>query len=168
MQVLMTKQHDRDVEEINLLQANIEMETKQMQQEIAAQKRQCCKIISAENIKFLAEARSKAYETKVIKEAQAYKERVTIEADNAAQIIREDAQARLDVAKAKSQAWIREAQAEERAAAAMEGMRRHEEKMQLAEAMKDMSKKGNFVLAGKSGQSVLDFYVQTFDTVAKR
>jgi len=47
-------------------------------------------------------------------------------------------------------------------------MRRHEEKMQLAEAMKDMSKKGNFVLAGKSGQSVLDFYVQTFDTVAKR
>jgi hypothetical protein len=39
MQVLMTFQHNQDVEEINLLQAEIEQETQQVLQKIAAQKR---------------------------------------------------------------------------------------------------------------------------------
>ena len=81
MQFLMSKQHEKDVEEINLLQANIEGETIEKLQEISAYKRQSCKIIQAENIKTLAESQSKAYATKVLKEAEAYKTEQITEAD---------------------------------------------------------------------------------------
>jgi hypothetical protein len=85
-----------------LLQAEIEQETQQTLKKIAAQKRQACKVIDAENVKHLAEARSQAFRTKVIKEAEAYKEKCQIEADIQAQIIMENADSRLEVAKNKS------------------------------------------------------------------
>ena len=55
MQSLMAYQHNKDVEEINLIQTEIEEKTKKDVAEIAAQKRQSCKTILAENIKELAE-----------------------------------------------------------------------------------------------------------------
>ena len=168
MQVLMTFQHNQDVEEINLLQAEIEQETQQVLQKIAAQKRQSCKIIDAENIKALAEARSEAFKTKVMKEAEAYKEKCHIQADIEAQIIRENANTRLEVAKNKSQALIKEAQAEEKASAPMEGMRRHTEKMKLAEGLKNLASKGHMIVSDKNGQQVLDYYNQTLDLVGYR
>jgi len=48
-------------------------------------------LIDANNIKALAEARSNAFKTKCMKEAEAYREKAHIEADNAAKIIMEDA-----------------------------------------------------------------------------
>jgi len=135
LQVLMTCQHDKDVEEINLLQTEIEMETAQKLKEIHAAKRASTETIAAENIRTLAEARAQAFETKVIKEAEAYKAKQEILADVQAKIILENAESRLAVAKDKSQALIREASAEEKAAGPMEGMRRHEEKMKLAGSM---------------------------------
>jgi len=74
-----------------------------------------------------------------------------LEADNYAVIIRENAEARLKTAQFKSQALIKEASAEEKMAEKLEGMRRHEEKMKLATALKKLSTKGNMVLSGKSG-----------------
>ena len=54
---------------------------------INAHKKQSCKIIEAENVKSLAEARSNAFKTKVLKEAEAFKEKCHIEADVQTQII---------------------------------------------------------------------------------
>jgi len=54
----MTAQHDIDVEEINLIQTTVEMETKQIVSKIAADKRKAVKIIQADNIRALAELRA--------------------------------------------------------------------------------------------------------------
>lgn len=75
-------------------------------------------MIDANNIKALAEARSNAFKTKCMKEAEAYREKAHIEADNAAKIIMEDAQSRFACAQSNSQAMITEATAEERQSAA--------------------------------------------------
>lgn len=124
--------------------------------------------IEAQNIKDLAELRANAFKTKVLKEAEAYKIKCMIEADNKAKIIRENAQARLDVAKNKSEALIKEAVAEEKAASSMEGVRRHTEKMKLASSLEQLAKNGHMVVSGDNGQKVLDFYNQTLDLVASR
>jgi uncharacterized membrane protein YqiK len=168
MQTLMTYQHNQDVEEINLLQAQVEEETKQKVAEINAQRRQITKVIQAQNVKDLAELRANAFKTKVLKEAEAYKIKCMIEAENKARITRENAEARLEVAKAKSEALIREATAEEKAQANMEGLRRHSEKMKLADGLENLARKGNMIVAGENGQKVLDFYNQTLEIVASR
>jgi hypothetical protein len=84
----MTFQHNQDVEEINLLQTEIEMETSQKLKEITANQNQACRIIEAENVKHLAEIRSQAFEAKVINEAEAYKTKMHTEADIKAKIIK--------------------------------------------------------------------------------
>lgn len=48
------------------------METDQQIKKIAALKHQSCKVIEAENQKFLAECRSKKKATVLLKEAEAY------------------------------------------------------------------------------------------------
>lgn len=124
--------------------------------------------IDAQNIKDLAELRANTFKTKVLMEAEAYKIKCMIEADNKATIIRENAQARLQVAKNKSEALIKEASAEEKAQTSLEGMRRHTEKMTLAESLQNLASKGHMIVAGQNGQKVLDFYNQTLDLVASR
>jgi hypothetical protein len=91
-----------------------------------------------------------------------------LEADIQSQIITENADARLEVAKNKSQALMKEAAAEGNASAAMEGMRRHKEKMKLAGGLKSLASQGHMVVAGANGQKVLDFYNQTLDLIASR
>jgi len=55
----------------------------------------------------LAELRSKAQAITILKEAESYKEQQEIIADTEAKIIRENAEARLEVAKSKSAALIK-------------------------------------------------------------
>jgi hypothetical protein len=144
------------------------METEQKLKEIHANKNMSIKVIAAENIFTLAKVRAEAYQTKVIKEAEAYKTQQELLADNNAKIMSENADSRLAVAKDKSQALIKEAGAEERSSTAMEGMRRHEEKMKLADSMQELASKGHMIVSGKNGQQVLDYYNNTLDLVAKR
>jgi len=115
-------------------------------------KKQSCKLIEAENIKALAEKRATAHKTKVLQEAEAYRQKQTIDADIQAKIILESAEARYNVAKNKSQALIKEATAEEKAAASMEGLRRHTEKMKLAASLEELARNGKMVVSGKNGQ----------------
>jgi hypothetical protein len=112
--------------------------------------------------------RADAFKTKVLREAEAYKTKCMIEAENKAKIIRENAEARLEVAKNKSEALIKEANAEEKASNGMEGLRRHAEKMHLAEGLHNLAKKGHMIVAGENGQKVLDYYSQTLELVASR
>lgn len=72
------------------------------------------------------------------------------------------------MAKNKSQALIKEAEAESKAQNAMEGLRRHTEKMKLAGGLKQLAGKGHMIVSGKNGQQVLDYYNQTLDLVASR
>jgi len=72
-------------------------------------KKQACRLIDAENIKALAEARATAFKNKVVKEAEAYKAKCHIEADIQARIIKENAESRLEVAKNKTAALLKEA-----------------------------------------------------------
>jgi len=94
----------------------------------------------------------------VLKEAEAYKVKCFIEAENKAKIIRSNAEARLEVAKNKSEALIKEATAEEKGAASMENIRRHTEKMKLSESLQTLAKQGNMIVSGENGQKVLDYY----------
>jgi len=130
--------------------------------------RQSCRLIDAENIKSLAEARSNAYKTKVMKEAEAYKIQQEIEADNTARMIKENAQARLKTAQSKTKALTRESQAEEKVSDKLEAVRRHTEKMALANALKNLSSNGKMILSGKSGKDVLEYYNKTLDLVSQR
>lgn len=50
----------------------------------------------------------------------------------------------------------------------MEAIRRHNEKMKLADGLQNLARKGNMIVSGENGQKVLDFYNQTLDLVASR
>jgi hypothetical protein len=67
--------------------------------------------------------------------AKAYMEEKRAKADFEAEIIRKKAQARLEVANNKSKAMIIEANAEASNSGYMEGQRRHEEKMEMTDAL---------------------------------
>lgn len=82
--------------------------------------------------------------------------------------MRSNAAARLEVAKNKSSALIKEANSESSNSAKMEGMRRHTEKMRLAGSLQDVSFNGKMVVAGKNGEAVLDFYKDTLNLVGSR
>mmetsp|Transcript_4395 Transcript_4395/g.7449 ORF Transcript_4395/g.7449 Transcript_4395/m.7449 type:complete len:384 (-) Transcript_4395:74-1225(-) len=168
MQVLFKLQHDKDVEEINLQTSEVEMETEQIVKKTLALKVQSCKTIDAENIKFLAEARAKAKATTITKQAEAYFEQQKINADNEASIIRENAQARLEVAQGKSEALIKEANAEESHAPNMDQLRKFAEKLKLQEALKKLAQNGHMVISGKNGQDILNFYNKTIEEVTHR
>ena len=88
-------------------------------------KHQSCKLIEAENVKLLAEMRSKAKATNVLKEAEAYETMQMIQADQEVAIIKANAQARLNVAQSKCQALEKEADAEMDQCENLEAMRRH-------------------------------------------
>ena len=90
------------------------------------------------------------------------------EADIKAKIIRDNAEARLAVAKDKSEAFMKEASSEEKAAGAMEGTRKHDEKMKLAETLKKLSSNGHMVISGKNGEQVLNYFNKTIDDISKR
>lgn len=98
IQKLHALQHDKDVEEIALQETEIKAETDQIIKSINAYKIQNSKLIEANNQKALAELRSKAKATEVLQKAEAYKAKTHLEADNEADIIRKNAQARLAVA----------------------------------------------------------------------
>jgi hypothetical protein len=83
-------------------------------------------------------------------------------------IIKTEADARLEVAKNRSAALIKEADAELNNSNNMEGMRRHTEKMEMNRALKKLAKKGHMVVSGDNGDKVLNFYNDTLDTINKR
>ena len=58
MQILFKLQHDKDIEEINLLTEEIEQESRKIRLEIDAMKNQSTKLVEANNIKALAQARA--------------------------------------------------------------------------------------------------------------
>ena len=168
MQVLFKLQHDLDVEEINVLETQIEMETTQQIQKIEAMKHQSCKVIEAENQKFLAECRSKKKATVLLKEAEAYELQQKTLADAQVEIIKENAKARLEIANNKSKALEKEADSELNQSGNMEPMRRHMEKMKLNQSLKSLASNGKMVVSGQNGQQVLDFYNGTIDQIIER
>ena len=92
-------------------------------------------MINANSQKDLAKLRAETKALVEVKQAEAYKAEAEAEADNEAAIIRDNAQTRLDTARARCAALIKEADAETRNANNMEGIRRHAEKIGAAEAL---------------------------------
>lgn len=80
--------------------------------EIEAYKQQDIKVINANNILHLSKLRAEAKAVHTVMEAEAYKNKAHALADNAATIIRKNAETRLGVAKDKSEALIIDATAE--------------------------------------------------------
>ena len=72
------------------------------------------------------------------------------------------------MAKSRSQALIKEADAELANSNSMEGMRRHTEKMEMNTALEKLAKRGHMVVSGANGMKVLDFYNEALETVSKR
>lgn len=83
----------------------------------------------------MAEVRAEKIALMELKKAEAYVAEVRTEADNQASIIRHNANTRLQVAKDRCSALIKEAEAEAKMSNNMEGMRRHEEKIGAAEVL---------------------------------
>lgn len=167
-QKLMTKQHEIDVAEIELIQQKIELETNLIIKEINSNKNQSIKLINAHNILKLAKLRSEAVATTAIKKAEAHRDQKHKDADNNAEIIEANAATRLGVAKSKAQALIKEANSELTNSAKVDPMRRHQEKMTLASSLDHISSNGKMVVAGANGQSILNFYNDTMNEVGAR
>lgn len=91
LQKLMTYQHDKDVAEIDLIQMEIQCETDMILKEINAMKEKSVAVIQAENKLQLAKSRAQANATKVLAEAEAYKQKQHQYADNQAAIMRSNA-----------------------------------------------------------------------------
>ena len=83
-------------------------------------------------------------------------------------MIKSEAEARLDVAKNRSSALIKEADSELNNSNNMEGMRRHTEKMHMNKALAKLAKKGHMIVSGQNGDKVLNYYNEALDSVAKR
>ena len=139
MQKLFSLQHDIDVESINLMNEQIKQETLQIKKKIDAMRHQAIKLINAESIKTFSIVRAEAQATKVLKEAEAYKIKQETLADTSVAIIKSEAEARLEVAQSKSQALIKEADAELGNSNNMEGMRRHVEKIAMNKALEKLA-----------------------------
>ncbi len=107
------------------------METDQQIKKIDAMNFQSCKVIEAENQKQLAEIRSKKKETVLNKEAEAYDVQQRSLADDEVEVIRQNANTRLEIAANKGQALGKEADSELQQSNNLEPMRRHMEKMKL-------------------------------------
>ena len=125
-------------------------------------------MIEAGNQKSLADLRSRAKAKKVLKEAEAHKMEQQDLADTEAAIIRLNAQARLDVAKNRTAALIKESVAETAQSNNLEPKRRHDEKLHMVDALTSVAENGQMVVSNKNGQSVLNFYNNALDTVCKR
>jgi hypothetical protein len=63
---------------------------------------------------------------------------------------------------------IKEAEAESANSNKMEGMRRHTEKMSLANAYDNNKSNLKMVVAGKNGQDILDYYINSIQLVETR
>jgi len=114
-------------------------------------KAQSVKVLEAENQKALAEARAKSEATAILKKAEAYRDAHHIATETKVQIITSEAEARLSVAENKCQALSKEADAEMANSNNMEGMRRHTEKLKMADSLKAISESGHMIISGKNG-----------------
>lgn len=104
---------------------------------------------------------------RALKHANAYTDKQHLEADNEAQILRDNASARLAVAKDKTRALIKEAGAESNQQNNMVGQRKHNEKMKLNDALEVLARQGHMVVSGKNGDAVLDFYNNAITEIIK-
>ena len=125
LQKMFAMQHEIDVEEINQIETTVKCETNKIVKEVNALKVQSSKLIEANNQKALAELRSKTKAMIIIKEAEAYKEKMHQEADAETKIIHDNAESRLEVAKSKCKALIKESESEVEQQENMVGQRRH-------------------------------------------
>lgn len=158
--------HEKDVEEIQQLETDIKGQTAQTIKKIAAEKYQSVRVINAENERALAEMRATAKAKQILADAEAYENKMKQEADHEAALIIETAQAQLEVAQNRSQAYKIESGAEANFANNLQGKRVHVEKMQLMDSLKDT--KAQFVVSGKNGQQLLDFYSKTLTEIEQR
>ena len=74
--------HEIDVTEIELIESEVNLKTKEITDEIAAQRRRSQKLIYANSIKQLAESRAQTKATIALQEAEAYKSEQMTLADN--------------------------------------------------------------------------------------
>ena len=74
----------------------------------------------------------------------------------------------MNVAENNAVAIQKEAGSEAANSEYMEGKRKHDEKLKMANCLKHLAEKGHMVVSGKNGQEVLNFYNETLDVVAKR
>ena len=131
-------------------------------------KLQATKVIEAENIKALAQIRAEKIQTETIKQAESYKAEQEALADNESKIIKEQAQTRLQVAKLKCEALIKESQAETTNSEHMQGMRSHTEKMALQDELEQLTSNGKVVLSGQQGEKILDYYTNTITEIQEQ
>lgn len=82
--------------------------------------------------------------------------------------MRDNAAARLQIAKDKSGSLIKESNCEAAQASQMEGKRRHKEKMQLIDSMLDAATRSKIIVAGQKGSQILSYYNDAMDQVTKR
>ena len=100
----------------------------------------------------MAKLRAESIATHKTREAEAYKTKIHALTDNEAEIIKNNAEARLEIVRNKAQALIKEAAAEETNADSVEGIRRHTEQMTLADSFTGIASNGNMVVSGKLGE----------------
>lgn len=127
------------------------METKQVLKEVDALKRLAVLEPEAINNKTLTIKKAKMQALRITKNAEAYKKKVEIQAEIEAQIIQDNANARLEVAKNKSAAMITENEAEMENQEAMAGERAQKQRMKMLDSLKGMGYNSKVVLAGNTG-----------------
>ena len=157
--------HQLAMENIYLEENKVKAETEQQIQIIQAKETQSVKLIQADTIKQGAERKSKKAAEQIKAEAQAYSEQRMIETNAKKESMTYKASVRLDVAKAKVQGTLAEAEAEASQAANLDGKRKYEQKMKMAEGMKKMVLNNQIVIGGANGEELLNYFKETADLV---
>lgn len=121
--------------------------------------------IKGDAIKSQAYNRAQKTAHQSLSTANAHSEAKKIEADIKSKIISINAKNRLEASKLKSQALSIEADAESAQSANLDPKRKHEERMALAENLKQIAALNKMMITGKNAEELLGYFKDTNDMV---
>lgn len=157
--------HQLAMEEINLEKVKVAAETEQKVSIIKAQEKQSVSVIQAEAVKAQAEQRAKKEAERILAEAKAYSEAKIAEANAQKEALKLKAQVRLEAAKSRQTGIMQEAEAENTHAANLDGKRKFEQKVKMAENMAKMIATNKIIVSGENGENLLSYFKETNDLV---
>lgn len=146
MEVISKLNHEKDVEEIQQFSDIIDAETNLEKAKVEAEQYKNTIMPEAYTKKNLAESSSKAIAAKIMSQAKSYETNKMARADNEAAIIIERAETRLECAKAKTEALLKECAALTETQEDLVDKQLHEQRMAYLQKIKPLAQAGKVVI----------------------
>ena len=156
MEVISKLNHDKDVEEIQQFSDIIGSETYLEVAKVNAETFRNTQLTLANNTKLLSENKAKARSTLLLSNANAYEMKKKADADNQAEIIRVRAATRLQCAKDKTEALLKECSALQETQEFLVEKQLHEQRMKYLDVIKPLAGHGKIAITQQTNEDAKD------------